>query len=179
MSEPAKPGIVSDAEIQTALAEAEREIARIPSLDDGREPQIVPVPVQPPPIAAPSPRTRSGAERLVVETAMPIDAPTPAPRAEAATLPPPVPTGGLLYRTLDGFLWAINRPFDWLAPEARQLVGWLAIVTLAVSASAPFVLKWLVPPGDPVSQLSRQTAALRAAPPAPAEPPAAKPSAGH
>jgi hypothetical protein len=194
MSESAKPGIASDAEIQSALAEAEREVARIPSLDDGREPQIVPVPVQPPPMAAPAPHTPPSVERLVVETAMPIDTPTPAARvatgdppgrAAVAPLPSGTPTGGLLYRTLDGILWAINRPFDGLAPEARQLVGWLAIVTLAMSTSAPFVLKWLVPSRDPVAQLSRQTAAVRAAPPAAAEPkpsvdrPAAKPSAGH
>ncbi|MEW6197610.1 MAG: hypothetical protein AB1601_02950 [Planctomycetota bacterium] len=185
--------IVSEAEIQAALAEAQAHATSIPSLDDGQSPTVVPVPVEtaaplrplpreaPPEAAAPAP----GATPEPAAAPAPGSTP-PDPAGAQAAGPPADPTAepagagprwwrvagrilDLLYNFVDGVLWALNRPFEKLSAETRQLLGWLALATVVVSLAAAYWLPRLWPHRDAVSQLTRQSAALQqtlAAPPA-------------
>lgn len=190
--------IVSEAEIQAALAEAQAQATSIPSLDDGQSAAVVPVPVEtaaplrplpreappdvaPAPVAAPEP---AAAQPVATPTPAPGSTPPASAEAPAAGLPEEStaePAAGarwwriggrivdLLYSLIDGVLWALNRPFERLSAETRQLLGVLALVTVIISLAAAYWLPRLWPPRDAVSQLSRQSAAVQqtlAAPPA-------------
>lgn len=186
----ASPPIVSEAEIQAALAEAEAQATSIPSLDDGQPPAVVSVPVEtaaplrplpresPPEAAATAPTTPGVSPPPAVTPApAPGGAPSGPAEAQAAASPaessaePAVAAarwwgvGGrivdLLYSVIDGVLWALNRPFEKLSAETRQLLGLLALVTVIVSLTAAYLLPRLCPPRDAVSQLTRQSAALQ------------------
>ena len=153
----ASPPIVSEAEIQAALAEAEAQATSIPSLDDGQPPAVVSVPVEtaaplrplpresPPEAAATAPTTPGVSPPPAVTPApAPGGAPSGPAEAQAAASPaessaePAVAAarwwgvGGrivdLLYSVIDGVLWALNRPFEKLSAETRHLLGLLALV---------------------------------------------------
>lgn len=165
-------GIVSDAEIEAALRQAEAAAESIPSLDDGSGEKIVPIPVQALPQVPPR---RSAAPSA--EPATPAVAAIPAaPAAPAPAVAPPAPVAAVAepavalpataeaapvaqraspvaYRVLDTVLWALNRPFEWLSPEMRNLIGLLALATIVVSLLAVFLLPWLFPRVDLLTQL--------------------------
>lgn len=65
------------------------------------------------------------------------------PAAESGSAPdtgiPAQPVASLAkrtWRTCDRFLDAINRPFEWLGDRARSVLGYVALVTLAVAILA-------------------------------------------
>jgi hypothetical protein len=170
-------GIASDAEIEAALAQAQAAAESIPSLDDGSGEQVVPIPVQalpqipprkpaeanPPPAATatspaapveggvspPTPVATVPSPRVVAEAS------TPAGARPARAEPAPVAPGKspIVHRVLDTGLWAINRPFEWLSPEARGITGILAMVTIVISLLALFLLPRLFPPVDLLAHL--------------------------
>ncbi len=177
--------IVSEAEIQAALAEAQAHATSIPSLDDGQSAAVVPVPVETaaplrplpreaPPDAAATPAPGAAPEPAPTSAAAPGNTP-PGPAEARAAGPPEELTaaagarwwrlGGrvldLLYNFVDTLLWALNRPFEKLSAETRQLLGVLALVTVVISLAAAYWLPRLWPPRDAVSQLTRQSAALQ------------------
>jgi len=158
--------IVSDDEIQAALAEAERQAAGIPSLDDGT---VIPVEG---PRMSPAPR-----EPLVSAPPRPVPPPTmpPGPEPQAAPEAPPTDTAhGLVYRFLDTLLAAANWPFGWIPLPVRRLIGLVALATLAVAVAAVLVLPRVFPPRELVP---RPAARATAAQTPPAE--HAAPKAGH
>lgn len=65
----------------------------------------------------------------------------------------------LVYVAIDKTLWALNRPFERLTPDQRQLIGSIAAVTIVMSIAAVYALPLLAPPKDPISVLSRQSEA--------------------
>lgn len=65
----------------------------------------------------------------------------------------------LMYVGIDKTLWALNRPFERLTPDQRQLIGSIAAVTIVISIAAVYALPLLAPPKDPISVLSRQSEA--------------------
>jgi hypothetical protein len=191
--------LASDAEIEAALTEAEAQAAGIPSLDDGGEQTIVPVPVQPDSQPVVKKRLPQDVAPVVVLAAPPEEQPPeqpsairhqpaagrfgwlrrlaprllallrlrrtlPVPSAEtpAQQQPPPaeprpaLPAGCIVYRALDALLAAVNWPFNRMGPEARQLVGILATVTIVVSLLAAHFLPILLPPRDAISQLHQR-----------------------
>ncbi len=147
--------IVTEAEIQAALAEAEASSA-IPSLDEGAV-EFVPVPAGPE--MRPMPR-----EPLPVSA--PPPAPAPAPAAAAAPVKEGVAGGkpaeappananapGLLYRLLDSVLTAVHWPFPWLGDRGRRWLALVGGVTLAMSVVAMVVLPLAFPRRNAVSAL--------------------------
>jgi hypothetical protein len=126
----------------TALAPAHAEV--VPTLDNDTGEQIIPVPVQGPPFehtSAPDPAANQVSERGLEAPERPPDvaAERPKPRHKLSF-------GLVVYRTLDTALWLVNRPFNWLSPNARRLVGAIAIVTLLTALIAPYVLPLICPP---------------------------------
>lgn len=178
MSDSEQATVASEAEINAALAEAERQGSRIPSLDDGSDERVVHVPVE---VDAPvtSRQVAAGsAEPGVVAVAQSVDgpaaaAPTPGRRSRHKSRSAAQwlrLVGLVIYDVIDRTLWAVNLPFEWMKPEARQLTGWLAIVTIATSLLAMNLLPTLLPADDALSVLKRQTEQTRAEisePPAP------------
>jgi|GEM_PF-6451055 len=184
------PPIVSDAEIQAALAEAQAKATEIPSLDDGQGQHVVPVPIEPPapprPAAVPRPAATvaPAAPRASATPAAPAGPPATAPqpgwlstllagllgwlrigkRKAAADAGARRSLCELLLRALDRFLTVVNRPFERLSPETRNLAGMLALVTIVVALGSLYLLPRLSPPRDALSQLARQRAAVEAAP---------------
>jgi hypothetical protein len=144
MAEQPSTSLVSDAEIEAALADARTE--EIPSLDDTAAARIVPVAVQGPALR-PMPPLEPAREPAADAQKPPAKvAPTAvAPRISARV-------GGLFYRAVDTLLWAINRPFGWLPLGARRLAGAIAIVTLLMSLLAPCVLPLLSSPQKAVAR---------------------------
>lgn len=170
MASDSSTGIVTDAEIEAALTQAETALDTIPSLDDDSGEKIVPIPVQalpqlpqrkvaqPPPAApvvapvvAPPQPAATPAEAPAAPTAAAQTA--PAATVDVATTKPGRPP--LVFRLFDTVLWLLNRPFEWLSPEARGLTGILAIVTIAVSLLALVLLPRLFPPVDLLAELRR------------------------
>jgi hypothetical protein len=142
MAEQPSTTLVSEAEIQAALFEATTEV--IPSLDDGTGEQIIPVPV-PAPAFRPLP-DRDPAPGSAGDSATDSDRSAAASADSSGTPPQSGRVGRLLYWSVDAALWVVNRPFGWLPPGARRLTGAVAIVTLAISLLAPYVLPLLCPP---------------------------------
>jgi hypothetical protein len=166
MPEDANNAIVSDDEIQAALAEAEQE-GRIPSLDESA-PDIVPVPVPVEANQQPVATTRPVEDtppRVVAVTETEMDQPD-----EAATpFEPPQTWWGRLawavYRALDATLWLINRPFQFAGPDLRHLIGVASLVTIAVSLLCLYALPALLPNRTVVHHLHDQSTALLTPPP--------------
>jgi len=114
-----------------ALAEAEAQAAEIPSLEAGAAPKVVHIPVEGPPL----PRTQPAPAPKSPDVA-PV---TLSPEPPAAVDPPPAKYR-VFYGTLDALLSALNRPFLWLSPRARQFVGLVALATLVTSLLALLLL---------------------------------------
>jgi hypothetical protein len=127
MSSEAPAAVAPEAEIQVAAAEAAAQAAELPSLEAGAAPEVVHIPVEGPPL----PRTPA--------TPAPKSADAP-PEVATAVIPPQPARHRAPYAAMDGLLWALNRPFQWLSPNARQLIGLLAIVTLVISLLALLLL---------------------------------------
>jgi len=136
------PAIASEAEIELALAEAEAKANQIPSLDDGRSPRVVHVPVESPPLPRPEQtRPRSDAAWPAPPTEATPDSAHVAPAADPPQKKPRLSwLGHAPYRTLDVVLWLVNWPFRGLSPRARHLAGLLAIATLISSLLALLLL---------------------------------------
>jgi hypothetical protein len=154
--------IVTEAEIQAALAEAEASSA-IPSLDDTpvefvpvpTGPELRPIPRDPlsaatPPPAAPPPPA----------AAAPPPAREKAPLAEAASAVPSGP--GVLYRIVESVLIAVNWPFAWLGAGGRKWLGLMGGVTLVMSGTAVFLLPRLFPHRDAITALSERVSDVQA-----------------
>ncbi|MGD8452335.1 MAG: hypothetical protein PVJ57_10995 [Phycisphaerae bacterium] len=170
--------VLTKEELDAALAEIEELVPGqdgMPSLDDGQGGHVVPIPVPTPgmparPAAAPAP----GA-------AQPAPAPEQAVTAEtkAETSDGTAATGddadrpSLVFRLLDTALKAINRPFGWLSPGVRGIVGLVAMVTIITSLVAGLLLPRLAAEQDVVSLLRAKRAELLVAPP---QPPAEAPA---
>ena len=142
MADPPSTSLVSDAEIEAALAEARAE--EFPSLDDntGKSVVVVPVPglaLRPMPAIAATPDSPSAA------AARPHEPATKATDSLGASRG----IGERLYRCADTLLWALNRPFGWLPSGARRLIGAFAIATLVISLLAPYALPLLWPSRHP------------------------------
>jgi hypothetical protein len=179
MSDQNPTSLATEDEITAALAEAERQAAGIPSLDDGSDENVVHVPVETGPPRRPQPPPKpddSPASRVV---AVPRPAADP-PETAAAVAAEPVADDSLdeesddepinrppilsrltrfvwlVYDGMDLALWAINRPFEWMKPETRQLTGMLGIVTIATSLLALYLLPILAPPRDAITILKEQ-----------------------
>jgi hypothetical protein len=145
MAEQLSTSLATDAEIEAALAEATTE--EIPSLDDGTGETIIPVPVQGPAFR-PMPDRDAPQGQASDSAAKPNEPPAvDAHRPRAPRMSTRI--GRLLYRSADTLLWAVNRPFGWLPLGARRLTGAIAIVTLATSLLAPYVLPLLSPSRHP------------------------------
>ena len=179
--------LTTDAELQAALADTDT----VPSLDEGGGPAIVPIPVQPlaRPYAAPAadnpaPGDMRSAGAQQPETAGAQQPEAPGAVASVPTVPQSrrLPTvvaplgwvGHVLFRSADLVLWAVNRPFERLSNPARGLIGWLAIVTIVISAAALLALPRLGRPQDVYSQIKARRTAAGAKP---ETPPAAAPAA--
>lgn len=148
--------IVSDDEIQAALAEAERQAAGIPSLDDGTV-----IPVEGPQLS-PAPR-----EALVSAPPRPVPPPTmpPSRQPETASQAPPTDTAhGLAYRALDTLLSALNWPFGWISLPVRRLIGLIALATLVVAVAATLLLPRVFPPRELVPHPTPQATAAETPP---------------
>ena len=63
-----------------------------------------------------------------------------------------------IYAAADTVLTVLNRPFEWMSPETRRLVGFLALVTVIMSLLAGTLLPYLYPTRDALTQLADQTA---------------------
>jgi hypothetical protein len=95
---------------------------------------------------------------------------------------------GIVIAMADFVLRAVNRPFAFFSPGARQVVGLAAIVTLAIAAVTA-ALAPLMPRNDPLTFVRQKRAELDRPPPPPAPaaapahagnaPEAKKPSSGH
>jgi len=145
---------VSEAEVEAALAEAQAHAEAIPSLDDDR-PAIVPVPITS--HLRPLPRSASEPAAPPTGSVTAASASTTAPQ-DAPGVPADVAAAhGLLYRLLDRILWALNRPFAFLGPGGRHVLGWIAIVTLIMCALALTILPRLALRRDPLSELHQYT----------------------
>jgi hypothetical protein len=158
MSGDGNSAIVSDAEIEAALAEAEAHADGIPDLDDGAgAPEVVHVPLD-------ASRPLRGKREPVAIVQSP-GAPTDEEAADADADDTPRTWHQRLlhqvYVAIDTLLWAVNRPFQWLSPDARRLVGAVAAVTIVMTIAAHALLPTLFPPRDPVSVLERQSTAAR------------------
>jgi hypothetical protein len=170
VSEQATNTIVSDAESAAALVDA--QAGEVPNLDDNSGRTVVPVPVTS--HLRPMPRSTESegwhgapapaAEAMSAEPAA-VGQAAPQPREPAA---PRAGLGARVCRAADRVLWAVNRPFAWLGPSGRALVGWLAITTIVVSVLAMFLLPVFIPRRDFVVELHRQAQHARAATSAPA-----------
>ena len=170
MSEQATNTIVSDAEIEAALVDA--QAGDVPNLDDDSSRTVIPVPItshlRPMPRSA-EPEGLHGApapaaEATAAEPAVAGQA-APQPRESAA---PRAGLGARVYRAADRALTAVNRPFAWLGPDGRTLAGWLAITTIVVSVLAMFLLPIFIPRRNFSAELHRQAQHARAAASAPA-----------
>ncbi len=133
MSESAtQQSILSESELAEALREIETLGPEdIPSLDDGESP-AEPAPAPPPP---------------PVETELDLEVET-APR---------VP---LLLRLLDGTLDRVNRPFRPVPDHVRQMIGLVAVTTIAVSLLATFLAPYLQGGETATGHLRKQVEAL-------------------
>lgn len=157
MSNPQPSAIVSDAELQAALDEAQAQLGRIPTLEGDSTPEFVPVPVEAD--LRPLPRREHAEPSQPTATEeRPSEAPPVQGPAEAT---PTDERPGILYRSIDAVLSAVNRPFGWMNPEVRRLTGLLAVVTLVTSLLA-LLLPTLFPQRDPLAELREKSAALRA-----------------
>ncbi len=171
MDEEQKSAIVSEDEIEAALAEAEQHAAEIPSLDDGLgnngddddNAQVVHVPVEAEPVAevsAPEDDKPTSEEHN--------DADTPAPQATARSTLDAILDA--TYQTIDLSLWILNWPFNRLQPSHKTLLAQIAIATIIVSILCYALLPVIAPPNDPISHLQRQAVtALEPKSPPPAE----------
>lgn len=90
-------------------------------------------------------------------------------RAEAAPAAPATPeaqpAGGaarmnILLRGLDLVLDLVNRPFAFLSPGARQMLGIVSVTTLIISVSAGVALPRILPRRDALSFLQEKRAEL-------------------
>jgi len=170
MSTHTDPPLISDAELQAAVAEAEALGANVPSLDDGGPPVVpIPVPVGAPPPRGAKPRPAPEPRVVVVETPtgpLPEVAAPDSPATETADTAPLLPAsrwGRRLYFTIDRLLWAVNAPFVWLRPQARTALGWIAAASLVVSILASWLIPALSGPRTPSERLRAQSRAVAAA----------------
>ena len=159
--------VLSADELEAAITQAE-SIALgeggIPSLADGTEQSVIPIPVPGPNVGRP--RDPGG------HPADPGDALAAQPGQPNAAAPPPVAGGApasgaeqadavvdagenghapLAYRVLDTALAVLNRPFAALNPAVRDVVGLAGIVTIIMSLLAGLLLPSLLRPTDPLS----------------------------
>lgn len=65
-----------------------------------------------------------------------------------------------IYRAADAALDLVNRPFFWLTGQARNVVGWWALATIAVALSSWLLLPPLLPNRDAVAFLREKRSAI-------------------
>ncbi len=145
MAEPTANTLATDSEIESALAEVESAPDLVPNLDDS----FVAVPVdlglgQGSPLPAPE---------VATESAGLAAPPRARPTARASALVRPLGLFDKLCWVLDRLLAALNWPFRWLPPEAKQVVGLAAAASILVSIAANAVFPLLWPEPDPIADL--------------------------
>jgi hypothetical protein len=178
MSDTEPQAIVSEDEIQRALAEAESE-SNIPSLDDdGGAPEVVPVPVPVQGDLEPVVETVPAEDDITVAVGIEQDE-----VARGAPKLADMPPGfwARVYFVIDVALWAVNRPFTWLRPGARAAVGMIAVATIVVSLLTAYALPRFLPNRHLVTDIHRNASeaeAMAAAEEAPPEPAADEADAG-
>ncbi len=69
-----------------------------------------------------------------------------------------------VYRAADAVLDLVNRPFSWLTGEARSMLGWWAVATLAVALSSWLLLPLLLPNRDAITFLKEKRSAIDRSP---------------
>lgn len=174
MNDQEPAALVSEDEIERALAEAEDERG-IPNLDDGQSPRVVPIPVtadQVQPVA--TARAPETFEKQYVAVVGSPDSDAAAELLGEATGGPATARRSFLdivYAALDRTLWAVNLPFQKLGAGARQWIGALAIVTLAMALVAMHVLPIAVPNRTLAGELRRNAEQAAEVPPVEVAPP--------
>ncbi len=179
--------LVSESELAAAKAEADRDTA-LPTLDEPTaEVVVVPVPQPQPDLPqagaraetskgeADEPQPGGGQKAGANASAAPVA--TPTERASSAALAtetqPAEEAAGAAggpandARQRRGPVWLvdrgldfINRPFGWLGPSARQIVGVIALLVLLLSAAAPLLAPLFPKRRDAISFLEEKRAAL-------------------
>jgi hypothetical protein len=156
--------LASEAELAEALAEAQKTAVSIPSLDAGPTDAVVPVPItshlRPLPRSAPETPESSATLDATTTAAdtQPDNTGTTAPASEPKVLRA---RGVGLLRGLDCILAGLNRPFAWLGPGPRRLIGYIAITTIVMSLLAGFLLPAMFPHPDPIGALHQQALQAR------------------
>jgi hypothetical protein len=115
-------------------------ISRLPSLRRRKKPEDEPADQ-----AAPAPPQPA---------ATPEDGPSGEDADGDAGKPPPM----LIIRVLDIALELINRPFTWVPPSARQVLGIAGVVTILVSMLAMVLFPLVLPHDDPITFLRQKRA---------------------
>lgn len=152
--------LLSDAELQALMAEAEEAAGAIPDLDDGRKaaaPKVlVPVPAGDQKPAATRSRPKQG------------DAPAPAPkqrlsiahcRTATISLLRSIPTG---LKQCGGFVLGIlDRPFSKIPLGLKQVIGTCALVSIGASLIAIFLMPAALPRRDAVTFLRAKVEEMR------------------
>lgn len=169
-------GLLSDDELKAALAEIESkgDLARraIPSLDEDRGELEAASPASIPPEAQPTAATRKAPRfRLGTAGEKPTAAAAPAPRTDGAappqdaaeTPPPGDPTAfTAIYDALDRCLGLLHRPFDWVSPGARSVLGPAAAATLVITTAAVVLAPIVFPKRDALTFLAERRARVEA-----------------
>lgn len=171
MSEVAEQHIANAAEVDAAIAAAERAVSGIA---DREQTDVVQVPVEAGiRVESPAPTDFTVDDEQPVTTPPAADTPDVAPPAKPASAPSQqsqssvdaenTPTEasaqpGLVYRMVDRTLWALNAPFAKLDDETRNLIGWVGAVTVVTSLLAIFLLPSFLPRNDVYTTLRTRTA---------------------
>jgi hypothetical protein len=175
----ARSPLVSDEELMAARAGQEGSgtaAGRLASLDEARPGGTAPgasgdssagasTPAAPDPACRrpqfriPSPGTRCDAS--VPKQAAEV---TEAPRRGAPRRGWIAPLARQVYRTADAALDLVNRPFSWLTGEARNMLGWWALATMAVALSSWLLLPVLLPNRDALTFLKEKRTAIDRSP---------------
>jgi hypothetical protein len=139
--------------------------------------------------AAPAAAVRAGLLRRVLAALRPKKRPPSAAQdGQELSEPGAEEQRGTAIALADFVLRAVNRPFAFLSPRGRQVVGLAAIVTLAI-ATVTAALAPLMPKNDPLTFVRQKRAELDRPPPPPTPaaapahggkaPEAKKPASGH
>lgn len=152
--------LLSDAELQALMAEAEKAAGAIPDLDDGRKaaaPKVlVPVPTGDQKPAPARSRPKTG------------DAPSPAPKQRISIAQCRTATISLLrsipthLKQCGGFVLGIlDRPFSKIPLGLKQVIGMCGLVSIAASLIAVFLMPTALPRRDAITFLRAKVEEMR------------------
>lgn len=153
---------------------------KAPAYEDssGRPVAPVVIPADPPRIATP-PDSETPVATVVSGSIDQDGVPTPGSATgggETGSESPPAaaadPSAGgagparrsIMYRALDSLLRIVNRPFAFLGPSTRVVLGWVGLITIGLSILVDTLGPRLFPGWNPVRDLKAQVAELRKPP---------------